>query len=329
MAYSANTPATEQPTASARNVRSQSAESTAPAPDTRPPGGEGIVRANGTDLCVETFGDRDDPPVLLIHSAGNSMLSWEDEFCERLAARSRFVIRYDHRGTGRSTGCEPGELGEPGAPEHTFLDLVADAAGLLDTFDLRRAHVVGSSTGGMLGQLLALDHPDRVASLTLLSSRSVGPGPVDPDLADHTDELMAGLAGVAEPDWADRASVVDFIVAGERLFAAGSQPFDEKSARDIAARTVDRTTDIRSAMNYHYGIYGHDRWRERLGEITAPTLVIHGTEDPLFPYSNGQALAAEIPGARLIALVQTGHELPRRIWDVVIPAIARHTTDKQ
>lgn len=124
-----------------------------------------IVRANGVGLCVETFGDPADPAILLIHGATTSMLGWEDEFCERLAAGPRFVVRYDHRDTGRSVAYEPG------APRYTLRDLVADAVGLLDAFSLQGAHLVGRSLGGATcAMLAALDHPDRVASLTLVAS---------------------------------------------------------------------------------------------------------------------------------------------------------------
>ena len=131
-----------------------------------------IVQANGVDLAVESFGDRADPAILLIHGAGSSLLNWEEEFCERLAAGRRFVIRYDLRGAGRSVA--------PGA--YSLRDLVADAVGLLDHLGLETAHVLGMSLGGAVAQLLALDHPERVASLILASTTPGGPGHPQPDL---------------------------------------------------------------------------------------------------------------------------------------------------
>jgi pimeloyl-ACP methyl ester carboxylesterase len=125
---------------------------------------EKILRANGVNLCVETFGDPADPAILLIHGAATPMHGWEDEFCESLAAARRFVIRYDHRDTGRSVSYEPG------APQYTLRDLTADAVGLLDTFDLGSAHLVGRSMGGGIAMLAALDYPDRVTSLTLVGT---------------------------------------------------------------------------------------------------------------------------------------------------------------
>ena len=281
---------------------------------------ERTVRANGVDLCVQTFGHPADSAILLV---GTSMLTWEDEFCQRLAAAgstdARFIIRYDIRDTGRSVGYEPGN------PPYTIRDLVADAVGLLDTIGLAWAHFVGFSAGGWICQHAALDQPARVASLTLIASRPNAPGPTDPDLPEHADELMAYLTNAPKPDWSDRAAVIDHLIEGERHYA-GSLPLDEVARRDIAGRLVDRTENVAWSMATFAAIDLGDRWRERLGTITAPTLVIHGTEDPFFPYGNGVALANEIPGAHLLTIERMGHELPRAVWDTVIPAIVRHTS---
>jgi pimeloyl-ACP methyl ester carboxylesterase len=278
--------------------------------------GARIVRANGVDLCAGTFGDPADPAILLV---GRSMLSWDDEFCERLAAGSRFVIRYDLRDGGRSVGYATG------APRYSLRDLVADAIGLLDVFGLARAHLVGSSSGGWIAQLAALDHPDRVASLTLISTRPTAPGPSDPDLPDHAEKIGAFRMERGRPDWSDRAEVIDYLVDRDRLLAGDGRPFDEAAARDLAGRVFDRTANVASSLTNIAFIDHGDRWRERLPEVSAPTLVVHGTDDPFFPYGNGVALAAEIPGADLLTLEGTGHELPRAVWDVVVPAILRHT----
>ena len=244
---------------------------------------------------------------------------WEEGFCERLMAGSRFVIRYDHRDTGRSVNYEPG------AARYSLRDLAEDVVGLLDALGLESAHLVGMSMGGWIGQLAALDHPDRVASLTLISTSPTA-GPSEPDLPEMSEKLQAFFAEEAtEPDWSDRDAVIAYIVEGERPFA-GSGPFDEAAIREIAARVFDRTTNLASGITNHAGIDSGDRWRERLGEVSAPTLVIHGTEDPMYPYGNAVALAKEIAGAQLLALERVGHEVPHRaLWDVVVPAILRHT----
>jgi pimeloyl-ACP methyl ester carboxylesterase len=281
--------------------------------------GERILRANGVDLCVETFGHPADPAILLIMGAASSMLWWDEELCRRLAAGPRFVIRYDQRDTGRSVTYEPG------APGYTFPDLVADAVGLLDALELARAHLVGMSMGGAVAQLAALDHPERVASLTLMSTSPAGPS--EPDLPPSTEELRAHFAaGPPAPVWSDRAAVVDHAVEDLRPYVSPSRPFDEAAYRDLAGREFDRAANIESSVTNHFVLEGGDRWRERLGEVAAPTLVIHGDDDPLFPLGHAEALAKEIPGARLLVLERTGHELPRETWDVVVPAILAHTS---
>lgn len=274
------------------------------------------VDVNGVDLCVEGFGDPTDPALLLIQGVGSSMDWWEDELCERLAAEGRFVIRYDNRDTGESVSYDPGE------PPYTLTDLSADAVGVLDVFGVHRAHVVGVSMGGMIAQLTALDHPERVASLTLVSTSPTTPSAGDTDLPGVADRLMA-FFDVPAPDWSDRAAAIDYIAGFTEALAGTAAPFDDAGVRALVGRVIDRTANLTSSMtNHDFVINGPERWRARLGEITVPTLVIHGTDDPLFPLGHGEALAAEIPGARLLPLEGVGHaELPRATWDVVIPAI--------
>jgi pimeloyl-ACP methyl ester carboxylesterase len=204
------------------------------------------VQANGVELCVETFGDPGDPAILLIMGAGASMLGWEEEFCVRLAAGPRFVIRCDHRDTGRSVHYEPG------APQYSMHDLVEDAVGVLDSCGLASAHLVGMSMGGGIGQLVALDHPERVASLTLISP---SPGPGDPDLPAMSEELRAHFAGAAVLDWSDRAAVIDYSAESARPYAGKSRPFDEAAWRDLARREFDRAANIESRDN-HFVIEG-------------------------------------------------------------------------
>jgi pimeloyl-ACP methyl ester carboxylesterase len=257
---------------------------------------ERMVDVNGIELCAQAFGNADDPAVLLVMGLAASMLDWEDGFCERLAASSRLVIRYDHRDTGRSVTYPLG------APGYTSDDLVADAGGLLAALGVGRAHVVGFSMGGAIAQLLALDYADRVASLTLIST---SPGSGD-DLPGTCDHLRAYFADPPpEPDWSDRDAVVDYLVEDERVYAAPSHPFEETERRQLAGRIFDRTTDIGASMKNHWALDGGKGWRERLGEIRVPTLVLHGTEDPLLTIGHALALEREIPGARLIRLERT------------------------
>src|SRR3954452_13992410 len=199
----------EQPPTSSRN--GQSAAS-----------GESIVQANGVDLCVQTFGDPADPAILLIHGAATSMHGWDDEFCERLASGPKFVIRYDHRDTGRSVSYPPG------APPYTLPDLAADAVGLLDVFSLDRAHLVGRSMGGGIAIIAAVDLPGRVASLTL-----IGTSPGGPDLPPMSEEFLAHIGGADTPDWSFRTAVIDSIIDLLRLYSGGSGHFDEATMREL------------------------------------------------------------------------------------------------
>jgi pimeloyl-ACP methyl ester carboxylesterase len=282
---------------------------------------EHMVNTGGIELCVQSFGDPDDPAILLIAGGASSMLHWAEEFCERLAAGRRFVIRYDHRDTGRSVSYPPG------APQYTGRDLAEDAIRVLDAFGVARAHVVGISMGGGLGQSLAIHHPARVASLTLSSTSPVGARADDPDLPPASAEVMAELGAVSEPDWSDRSAVMEYLVTQERLCTSKSRPVAEEFIRELARRTVDRAVSIASMNNHFLLATGDDLARRRLAGITAPTLVIHGTEDPVFPIAHGAALAGDIPGARLLELEQTGHELPPAVWDTVVPAILEHSRE--
>ena len=275
-----------------------------------------MLKVNAVDICAESFGDPGDPTLLLVMGSAGSMDWWETELCERLAAGSRHVIRYDHRDTGRSVTYEPG------APTYSGADLVADIVGVLDAHAVERGHLVAESMGGALAQVMALDHGERVASLTLIATSPAGPAP---DLPPMTAEAVARFSGIGTPDWSDRGAVVDYIVASARACASPTAPFDEAGARELAATVVDRSTNVESSFTNHELIDGTDPWRERLGELAAPTLVIHGTDDPVFPLGHGEALAREIPEATLLVLDGVGHEHPRRAWDRIVPAVLEHT----
>jgi pimeloyl-ACP methyl ester carboxylesterase len=277
------------------------------------------VRANGADLCVETFGDPASPALLLIAGSESSMDWWDDELCERLAAGGRYVIRYDLRDTGESVTYEPG------APEYTGADLVADVVGLLDALDVPRAHFVGISMGGAIAQEVALEHPQRVASLTLISS-SPAVARAGRNLPPPSEKMRAAFENPPPPpDWSDREAVIDYLVAVLRPYA-GSLPFEEEQTRALVGRIVDRTRNIESSMRNHSLLEEGEPVRGQLSDIEAPTLVLHGTADPLFPPAHGRALADAIPGARLLLLDGVGHQVPPPpTWDLVVDALAEHT----
>ena len=277
--------------------------------------GERMIEANGVELCTEAFGDPADPPVLLIMGTGASMLWWEEGFCRMLADGGRFVIRYDHRDTGRSV------TSEPGRPGYTGADLVADAAGVLDAYGVRRAHVVGVSAGGAFAQLVALSYPDRVQSLGLISTSPVRP--VDRALPSPAAEF-GRFVSTMTVDWSDEESVIEFQAEYSRMLAGGLRPFDESAMRDLVGRDVERARDVAAAQN-HDLISEGELPSGPLSSIAVPTLVIHGTVDPMFPIGHGEALAAEIPGARLLRLEGAGHGVERHDWDTIVRAILQHT----
>ena len=274
-----------------------------------------MIEANGVRLCTEPFGEPGDPPILLVTGMGGSMLWWEEGFCRKLADGGRFVIRYDHRDTGRSVTYEHGRPGYTGA------DLVADAAGVLDAYEIPGAHVVGVSMGGALAQLLALDFPDRVLSLVLISTSLALGG--DRGLPGSSGELGRFLAR-AEADRSDPTSVIEYLVEYSRVLAGGRRPFDEAAIRDLARRDIARARDFAAAQN-HEVITDDGRGRGPLSSIAVPTLVIHGTADPLFPLAHGEALAEEMPGARLMVLEDAGHGVDRADWGAIVDAILAHT----
>jgi pimeloyl-ACP methyl ester carboxylesterase len=241
-----------------------------------------------------------------------SMDWWATEFCQRLAAGGRFVIRYDLRDTGQSVTYEPG------APGYSARDLVNDAVGILDALELPRAHVVGQSMGGALAQVLALDHPDRVASLTLATTSFADQS--EHDLPGMTEELRAFFA-TPEPDWADRDEALDYLTNFSRALASPSHPPDDRALWNLV---MERSKSIESSMKNH-ALMAETSTERTVDQLDMPVLVIHGTEDPMLPYEHGVALARAIPGARLVTLEETGHEVPRRTWDVVVPAILELT----
>lgn len=273
---------------------------------------EKMVTANGVSLCVQEFGASTGPGILLMGGAASSMDWWEDGFCERLAAGGRRVVRFDFRDTGRSVASPVG------APNYTGADLRGDVLALIDVLGLGPAHLVGLSMGGGIAQNLAVHHPSAVATLTVMSTSPGGPGLPPPE-----PRMAAVFAEPApEPDWADRAATIDHIVASLGPFAGG-YGVDEPRVRALVARIYDRTTDIAASQTNHWILEDDaEPLRPRLGEITAPALVMHGTDDPLFPVGHGEALAREIPGATFVPLPKVGHEFPPEpVWGLVTDAI--------
>jgi pimeloyl-ACP methyl ester carboxylesterase len=278
-----------------------------------------VIRADGVELATQSFGDSAHPQVLLRMGGMASMLWWPDEFCRRLGARGRFVIRYDQRDSGLSTKYPPGQ------PGYGFDDAVDDVFRVLDGYGITAAHLVGFSQGGMVGQGAALKHPKRVLTLTAISTTPIG---VD----------KSGLPGSGEAwlehmamdvDWSDRAEAVAYLVEDARLVAGTAYKFDEAGTKAFIERDFDRSGGYASGNNHSVLFDIGEAWHGRLGELRPPLLVIHGTADPIFSIEHAIALCEAVPGARLLKLEGGGHELHADHWDRILEAIAEHTGSKR
>ena len=280
--------------------------------------------SSGIDLCYETFGSPDDPPVLLIMGLGGPMNWWNTEFCERLAKREFFVIRYDNRDTGRSTKLRQhrvtkrdivqAALGRGRAP-YSIGDLAIDATELLDHLDIKQTHVVGVSMGGMIGQTMALDHRERVLSLTSIMSttgrRTVGR--IHPRLF----PMLLGSAGSTRDSYVERA-----IRSAEAIASPGYPP-DPAAALARAHETYDRGWSASGVSRHMMAVLTQPDRTGRLAAVDVPVTVIHGLKDPLVNRSGGRATARAIPGAEHLEIEGMGHDLPPELYDTFIDAIAK------
>ena len=264
-------------------------------------------------LAVETFGDPLDPAVVLVMGATASMVWWPELFCTSIADQGCFVVRYDHRDTGRST------TGPPGVVTYSAEDMAADLVAVMDALRLASVHLVGMSLGGYLGQIVAVTHPERVATLTLIAAEPLG---VEPgSLPGIDDRFMAHFATFADLDWASTDDVSRFLVEIGRLCAGRPERFDEAGTRRRVAVELERASSIASAFN-HGMVTTADDWSGATSRITQPTLVIHGALDPILPLPNGEASARLIEQARLHVLPDAGHELnPRDLGDIAATLI--------
>lgn len=269
------------------------------------------IRNGDVTLATETAGEPTDPPVLLIMGAAASMLWWPEDFFEQLAAQGNYVIRYDHRDTGRSTGFLTGEA------HYGLPDLVDDAIAVLDGHHLPAAHVIGMSMGGILAQLLALDHRDRVETLTLVSTTPLGIEGLPP----MTDALKRHGATRGSVDWSDPESVTEFMLRDARALAGTRHPHDEAAAASLIARDLARTPAFASVNNHYSALEAGDAPQGFARDIAVPTLILHGTADPVFPCEHAQALADAIQGSRLHWIEGGGHELHAEDREEMLDAI--------
>jgi pimeloyl-ACP methyl ester carboxylesterase len=287
-----------------------------------------LAKANGIEICYDTFGDRASAPLLLIMGLAGQMIAWEEEFCAELAGRGYFVIRYDNRDIGLST-----QFPQHGVPDlmsligqalmgkavsaaYTLSDMAADAIGLLDALGIDRAHVVGVSMGGGIGQELAIRHPDRLRTLTSIMS-STG----DPALPQATPEAMGIMLA---PPPKDKQGYFDSYQRTWAVLRGPGFPLDEAKDLERAERNWQRGLNPAGVARQLAAIIASGNRTQALKAVKVPTLVIHGDADPLVRLEGGRATAAAIPGARFEVVQGMGHALPISMWPQLIEAIAGH-----
>lgn len=284
------------------------------------------ARCNGVEIAYEEIGAKDGRPIVLIMGLGVSLVFWDDDFCALLAERGYRVIRFDNRDVGRSTKLDA--LGVPNvlqammalmmrrpiAAPYLLSDMARDTVGLMDALGIERAHVVGASMGGMIAQTLAIEHPERLFSLTSIMSTTGDPALPQPE--------PAAMATLLRPPPAERSAYLDQAVRVWRTIGSPGFPFDEERVRARAAAHFDRGHHPPGVARQLVGILASGDRTAALRRVTAPTLVVHGVDDPLIPLRAGEATAAAIPGADSVLIEGMGHDLPREAWPRIVGAIA-------
>lgn len=284
---------------------------------------ERVVRANGLELCSETFGDLKNPTLLLIMGLGAQLVGWPDALCEGFAARGFHVVRFDNRDAGRSSHLHDASRpdvraamsGDLSTASYTLADLAGDAAGLLDALEIEQAHVLGASMGGMVAQVLAIEHPERVASLTSMmattGSRDVGHASAE------------ALAILTQPPVRSREEYVERSIANSRIIGSPGFELDEEAARHRAALAFDRSYDPLAVARQLVAVFASPDRTPGLAGVRVPTLVWHGDSDSLIHVSGGHATAAAVPGAELEIVEGMGHDLPVQIWAPLVERVTR------
>jgi pimeloyl-ACP methyl ester carboxylesterase len=287
-----------------------------------------LAKANGIELCYDTFGDASAPAVLLIMGLAAQMIAWDEDFCSELASRGYRVIRFDNRDIGLSTRFPQhgtpdimallGQalMGKPVSAPYTLRDMAADATGLLDYLQIEKAHVVGVSMGGGIAQEMAIHHAPRLRTLTSIMS-STG----DPSLPQATPEALGVLLA---PPPKSREDYFQSYVRTWTVLRGPGFPLDEAKDLERAARAYDRGLNPAGVARQLAAILASGNRTEALKSVRVPTLVLHGDADPLVRIEGGQATAKAIPGAKLLAIKGMGHALPISMWPQIIDAIEGH-----
>jgi len=288
------------------------------------------VTANGIQIEYETFGNPSGRPLLLIIGLGGQLIFWDEALCRDLAGRGHYVIRFDNRDAGLSTKFD--KAGVPniveilgkmmrgqkiGAP-YTLDDMADDAAGLLDALGIQRAHICGMSMGGMIAQTMAIRHPSRLLSLISIYSTTG-----NPELPQAKPEVMGLL--IAPPP-KEREAFSKHMVGLFKAISGPGFPVDEEWTGKILGRSYERCFYPQGMMRQLVAILAHGNRKPALASVKVPTLVIHGTEDPLVPVEGGKDTAQAIPGAQLMLIEGMGHDLPHGgAWPSIVEAVAAHT----
>jgi pimeloyl-ACP methyl ester carboxylesterase len=289
-----------------------------------------VARAacNGIEIEYEVVGNPADPPLLLIMGLGGQLLAWDDDFVLGLARRGHFVIRYDNRDVGLSTKLDAAPAlpvavllakraaGEAIEGAYALGDMADDAAALLDHLGIDSAHVVGASMGGMIAQALALRHPRRVRTLVSIMS-STGNPEVPP-------AKPAALARLMTPAPAERNAYIEHMLASQSVMSGSGFPHDPEATRRLAGRLFDRAFYPAGVARQIAAILSSGSRKDALAAVRAPTLVIHGLEDPLVPVEGGLDTHDAIAGSELLLINGLGHNLPRGVWPTVLDAIQKH-----
>ncbi|HJQ58833.1 MAG TPA: alpha/beta fold hydrolase [Vineibacter sp.] len=288
-----------------------------------------ITRANGIDIAYETAGDPKNPTILLVMGFGGQLTLWNELFVEALAGHGLHVVTYDNRDTGLSSDFSAwgaGDMavaaanaaaGKPVAAPYTLGDMARDGLGLLDVLGIGRAHVLGVSMGGMIAQLMAGEHPRRVAALTIVMSTSSRPG-----LPPGKPEALQGL--LHRPQMSDRDAIIAYSMKLRGLTGSPAYPMEEARLRAFVAKNVDRRYYPEGMGRQYLAILASGDRVALLKTIAAPTLVIHGEEDPLLPPAHGRDVADLIPGARFDLVPGMGHDLPDQLAADLATRVAAH-----
>jgi pimeloyl-ACP methyl ester carboxylesterase len=288
------------------------------------------IDANSIQIEYETFGEPDSPALLLIIGFACQLIDWDEELCRQLAQQGHYVIRFDNRDAGLSSKIddagvpdimktmEAQKKGETVNPPYTFDDMAADAVGLLDALGIKKAHMCGMSMGGMIAQTIALNYPERV--LSLISIYSNTGNPEDPKAKPEVMELLLTPA----PE--EREAFIKLNMTILNTIAGPGFPYDQEWLRKHSALAYDRSCYPPGVVRQFAAILTQKNRRPALGSLTIPTLVIHGSDDPLVPLECGKNTAAAIPVAKLIIIDGMGHNLPHGgPWPQIIDAIIDHT----